>query len=277
MEIDQGDGDDAPKSIPEEGLSESRSFLESIKFAEGWSSPKVSAIRSPPTQFMGSGKPGGYDPNRIPASIFTNKPSTPLEWSIASSESLFSIITGNNSFSTGDHLKHLGQFNYSIPTLVEPQEVITAAKPVSELINDKAELVSLPTLRHNQLVEEPSNPIQPIEPPVAAATAIKSSRLSTEGTKASERKSNDGLTFVISSSDNAPDQNEEKTLVETPTNLDRSCLSLTDPGSAAESDGTAPSNTEDKPQQQPPQPPDPKPSISLTDWLSCVSCCFGGR
>ncbi|CAK7355710.1 unnamed protein product [Dovyalis caffra] len=40
----------------------------------------------------------GYDPNRIPSSIFA-KPSNPTEWSVASNESLFSIYMGNGSFS----------------------------------------------------------------------------------------------------------------------------------------------------------------------------------
>ncbi|EEF34755.1 uncharacterized protein LOC8289595 [Ricinus communis] len=46
---------------------------------------------------------GGYDPNRIPASVFTSKAATPMEWSVASNESLFSIHMGNNSFSR-DHV-----------------------------------------------------------------------------------------------------------------------------------------------------------------------------
>ncbi|GER30674.1 AP-2 complex subunit beta [Striga asiatica] len=41
----------------------------------------------------------GYDPNRIPASIFSTKPTNPSEWSVASNESLFSIHMPNNSFS----------------------------------------------------------------------------------------------------------------------------------------------------------------------------------
>lgn len=40
----------------------------------------------------------GSNPNRIPASVFSS-PSTPMEWSKASNDSLFSIRIGNNSFS----------------------------------------------------------------------------------------------------------------------------------------------------------------------------------
>ncbi|XP_010446376.1 PREDICTED: pinin-like [Camelina sativa] len=35
-----------------------------------------------------------YDPNRIPSSVFSSKPGNPMEWSIASNESLFSIHDG---------------------------------------------------------------------------------------------------------------------------------------------------------------------------------------
>nr|GMC99339.1 circumsporozoite protein-like [Ipomoea batatas] len=45
------------------------------------------------------GQPSGYDPNRIPLSVFGSRSSAPMEWSVASTESLFSIHVGNNSFS----------------------------------------------------------------------------------------------------------------------------------------------------------------------------------
>lgn len=52
-------------------------------------------LKSPPVQTME--QPEGYDPNRIPASVFST--SSPGDWSGASNESLFSIQMGNNSFS----------------------------------------------------------------------------------------------------------------------------------------------------------------------------------
>lgn len=56
-----------------------------------------SPTQSPPIQTMTRSE--GYDPNRIPASVFASKAATtPLEWSVASSESLFSIHVGNPSF-----------------------------------------------------------------------------------------------------------------------------------------------------------------------------------
>ncbi|GKU97356.1 hypothetical protein SLEP1_g10509 [Rubroshorea leprosula] len=59
-----------------------------------------SFISSPEDSFTQS--PEGYDPSRIPSSIFSSKPANPMEWSAASNESLFSIQIGNNSF-TRDH------------------------------------------------------------------------------------------------------------------------------------------------------------------------------
>ncbi|KAH7684978.1 hypothetical protein IHE45_04G011100, partial [Dioscorea alata] len=60
-------------------------------------------IQSPPMQAM-SRSDGNPDPNRIPSSVFERtKSTTPMEWSVASNESLFSIHLGNNSFSR-DHV-----------------------------------------------------------------------------------------------------------------------------------------------------------------------------
>ena len=55
----------------------------------------VGVTQSPPNQVMEA------DPHRIPSSVFArSKSTTPLEWSVASNESLFSINVGNSSFST---------------------------------------------------------------------------------------------------------------------------------------------------------------------------------
>lgn len=49
-------------------------------------------------------QPEGYDPNRIPASIFGNRPANPGEWSVASNESLFSLHIANGSLSRENFL-----------------------------------------------------------------------------------------------------------------------------------------------------------------------------
>lgn len=86
----------------------------------------------PPPQVMG--RPPeypGFDPNRIPSSVFaTNKPASGMEWSVASNESLFSIQMGNMSF-TRDHFNWMksgelrspdSEFTYNppgLPTITE--------------------------------------------------------------------------------------------------------------------------------------------------------------
>ncbi|XXG51975.1 hypothetical protein AAC387_Pa03g0413 [Persea americana] len=61
----------------------------------------VTKTQSPPNQVIG--KSDEPDPHRIPSSVFARKTSTsPMEWSMASNESLFSIHVGNSSFSKDD-------------------------------------------------------------------------------------------------------------------------------------------------------------------------------
>ncbi|XP_022860099.1 uncharacterized protein LOC111380697 [Olea europaea var. sylvestris] len=60
-----------------------------------WNTDNKFQMQSPPVQTMG--QPAGYDPNRIPSSIFSPKPTSAMEWSVTSNESLFSI--GSNSYS----------------------------------------------------------------------------------------------------------------------------------------------------------------------------------
>ncbi|KAF5205814.1 hypothetical protein FRX31_004598 [Thalictrum thalictroides] len=56
-----------------------------------------SVMQSPPIQVME--RPNDTSTYRIPASVFARSTTTPVEWSVASNESLFSIHVGNNSFS----------------------------------------------------------------------------------------------------------------------------------------------------------------------------------
>ncbi|XP_071927937.1 uncharacterized protein [Coffea arabica] len=70
--------------------------------------PILSPTHSPPIQVME--RPRGYDPDRIPASVFA-KPASPVDWSVASTESLFSIPIGNASFSRDHAFKPVGDTN----------------------------------------------------------------------------------------------------------------------------------------------------------------------
>ncbi|GMN42102.1 hypothetical protein TIFTF001_011323 [Ficus carica] len=81
-------------------------------------SPQFTPILQSPRIQASAARPSGYDPNRIPASIFS-EPSTPMEWSVASNESLFSIHAGNTSFSKDQFLmmykssELLNDFNFA--------------------------------------------------------------------------------------------------------------------------------------------------------------------
>lgn len=101
--------------------------------------PEGSMLTAPPKQFppvQTMGRPGtgsGYDPNRIPTSIFAPKPANPMEWSVASNESLFSIHMGNNSFSKDNAIlmgksQELGKADDFI-YLTSTQKPVTEAKP----------------------------------------------------------------------------------------------------------------------------------------------------
>ncbi|XP_075513803.1 uncharacterized protein LOC142548965 [Primulina tabacum] len=89
------------KSKSDGNLSSSPEFISSpdtSTHSKSQTSPLGSwQMKSPPTQTMG--QPANYDPNRIPSHIFSTKPTTTTDWSVASNESLFSIHMGNNSFS----------------------------------------------------------------------------------------------------------------------------------------------------------------------------------
>lgn len=98
---------------PFETKKGSPEFQGSVSSPEEVSPPRVSplsmTVAAPPPM---AGKPLGYDPSRIPSAIFS-KPSTPMEWSVASNESLFSIHVGNSSFSR-DHfilMQRSGELN----------------------------------------------------------------------------------------------------------------------------------------------------------------------
>lgn len=92
------------KSTPAEWSMMSVSPRSGYSHTEFSTYSSVSTTLPPPPQVMG--RPPeypGFDPNRIPASVFaTNKPASGMEWSVASNESLFSIQMGNMSF-TRDH------------------------------------------------------------------------------------------------------------------------------------------------------------------------------
>ncbi|XP_052204324.1 uncharacterized protein LOC127809517 [Diospyros lotus] len=102
----------------------------------------------PPMQTMGrtSEEGGGYDPNRIPSAVFSGKPATPMEWSVASNESLFSIHMGNNSFSRDNAILKSGELTKSGELMINFNK--SGRLPASESNSDelKKSPSSLPTV-----------------------------------------------------------------------------------------------------------------------------------
>ncbi|KAL6529300.1 hypothetical protein OROGR_014923 [Orobanche gracilis] len=92
--------------------------------------PQFSPTQSPPIQIME--KNGGFDPNRIPISVFS-KSSTPTEWSVASNDSLFSIHIGESSFSR-DHVLKIDLDLLKSREILKSGELSKSPKRSGELI-----------------------------------------------------------------------------------------------------------------------------------------------
>ncbi|PIM99181.1 hypothetical protein CDL12_27467 [Handroanthus impetiginosus] len=91
----------------------------------------ASATEAPPNQSM-ERSASAY---RIPSSVFArSKSNTPMEWSVASNESLFSIHTGNMSF-TNDH------FQWRSGDLGPPGEASTSEQMFSYPVHESASTV----------------------------------------------------------------------------------------------------------------------------------------
>ncbi|KAJ6357219.1 hypothetical protein OIU78_005152 [Salix suchowensis] len=92
----------------------------------------MSPKQSPPLQVME--RAGGYDPLRIPSSIFEkNKGAQPMDWSVASNESLFSIHVGNNSFSR-DHALLFGDPGKSGDITKSGESIMFSPLPPREMV-----------------------------------------------------------------------------------------------------------------------------------------------
>ncbi|KAJ8464767.1 hypothetical protein OPV22_027319 [Ensete ventricosum] len=99
----------------------------------------VGAKQSPSIQLMG--RLDVLDPNRIPSSVFDRtKSNTPMEWSVASNESLFSIHTGKSGDLTSLYSNHLDGFSPAQSvgvgsSLQQPVESeVTSAQPKKDVL-----------------------------------------------------------------------------------------------------------------------------------------------
>lgn len=112
---------------------------------------------SPPLQTMD--RPTSYNPDRIPSSVFNSRNTSPMDWSVASNESLFSIHMGNNSFNRDHALlgksgeltrpeewsnSPSGDFNNlpTLPTVIETHNERASMKDTEEEENETPKMGS---------------------------------------------------------------------------------------------------------------------------------------
>lgn len=94
---------------------------------------KLSSTPSPPVQVMD--RSGGYEQYRIPSSVFArSKPSTPVEWSIASNESSFSIQIENSSFSRDHFITWGGDMPKPVELPKSSELIPSSSQPPGEAV-----------------------------------------------------------------------------------------------------------------------------------------------
>lgn len=81
----------------------------------------------------------GYDPNRIPSSVFSSKPANSTEWSIASNESLFSIHDMNFNISTKE--------DHGLATTLRLIEIPRFEETIHEITEIEMDQVPLPSVK----------------------------------------------------------------------------------------------------------------------------------
>ncbi|PIN02273.1 hypothetical protein CDL12_25211 [Handroanthus impetiginosus] len=165
----------SPSSSSTDGsLSSSTECISSPDIATENRMQSSSQMKSPPVQTMG--QPPGYDPNRIPSSIFSTKPANPTEWSVASNESLFSIHMGNNSFSR-DYAILFGRSG-EFPRPEEWNNKSGELPRLEEWNNSQSNLRYVSEVKTNELTSLPPSLPPVMEVPMHEETSIKSGELS---------------------------------------------------------------------------------------------------
>lgn len=273
-------------SSPRAGPGPLSSPEHSLQIPE-WRTLSASPKQSPPTQMMGRAG-SGYDPNRIPSSVFASKPSTPMEWSVASNESLFSIHMGNNSFSR-DHAIML----YKSGELTKPDDINnfkSNQRPVTEAKSNELNNApsSLPTVNevasdnHGSASNAEDSHVKASADEMPKETQSKGSRPPAEGVHISTSDSN------VSDGKETPPADGVHTSASTPRLSDESGNSsssfafpvLTGEAGKISSVKVAPenlqSNPPEKPESQPQAPVANPPKPAETKWFSCFPSCSLG-
>ncbi|KAI6700468.1 hypothetical protein NL676_014792 [Syzygium grande] len=245
--------------------------LEGLVPSESYAQAPISSthteITSPlPLSYM-AGRPAGYDPNRIPSTIFNSKPTNPTDWSVASNESLFSIHMGNNSFSRDQAF--LLYKSGELTKLDEVFSVQAALPPVAEAVGPQQE-----SARSSSATQ-----IADLVKPSPQITELLLDEASPKTSNIDIKKGED---------DNAKEKMQATEDVRNSTSMSTlsdgsgtSTASFAFPILGGTSEGNKSSiKVELKKEHSPeslPEQPEPRRATTarttLTNWFSCFSCC----
>lgn len=269
--------------------------------------PEGSMLTAPPKQFppvQTMGRPGtgsGYDPNRIPTSIFAPKPANPMEWSVASNESLFSIHMGNNSFSKDNAIlmgksQELGKADDFI-YLTSTQKPVTEAKP-DEFNNSLSPLLTVievaaenhrkSDMKESGVKEVGVKVVADEKPKVVMKETAKDHSKEIMSPAEGVRISNNGSN--VSDGKETPHADGARNSSSTARLSDESGASsssfafpvFTGEGGTSASVRVAPENLQQKPPEKPQPQPQPQsqaqdeklPKTAETRWFPCFTCRF---
>ncbi|KAJ4826088.1 hypothetical protein Tsubulata_015184 [Turnera subulata] len=252
----------------------------SMSHSSGEASPASSPFRtaqegvclSPGTPPLTPGKRGGFDPKRIPSSIFASKPANPGEWSVTSNESLFSIHMGNNSFSKEQYAYML----YKSGELPRPDEMCSySPAPPGLLPVYEAEVMETKNVpevkKEDKSPEAKKVPEDVKEDKSAEAASIRSEKVAPVEPAPAKSSTLTEKTMQIEDVRNSASSTRSFQFpVLEPTMADTSVtVTLQTKGSEKQSPPQ-----QSPPQQQPPTPaPDTiSPKAAGNSWFSCFSC-----
>ncbi|GAB4845380.1 hypothetical protein Ancab_038787 [Ancistrocladus abbreviatus] len=273
-------------SIPKHEQSEQGLHLKqasSLSGATTTSGPDAetgSTLQSPPLQVME--QPADSSEYRIPSYVFArNKSGTPMEWSTASNESLFSIHTGNMSFTREQFnwLLKSGELNYA--------DFKSGQIPSMQGDPPKSGEQILTTPNDLGKPGEQITPVQLAPPPACQSSAgLPSGILCSDSGAANSPAGAHKEELKLETGDRRKGRSSvgEETQPLSACHSNASGQSFAFPVLTSEIDRTSSAKSgtdrtaeqqQKAPQEEPPQPSTRKPEGAQTSssWLSCFSCC----
>ncbi|GMH21914.1 hypothetical protein Nepgr_023757 [Nepenthes gracilis] len=254
-----------------------------------------SALQSPPVQVMEqSSESSAY---RIPSSVFArNKSGTPMEWSVTSNESLFSIHMGNMSFTREQFSWMLksGELNYA--ELGKPSDLSKSGQTplVSGDLSISGQQMATAHSDLGKAGEQTSAPLAALstnDPPVKKANAINitstgASSTDFGGANSPAASKKEAFELAIEDRTKGKSSRSEETPSLSARHSDASGQSFAFPLLTAEGDRHSSVKSvmdyadqqQKNPHEEPPQPSTATPTTAQTSWFSflfCCKCCFG--